>query len=504
MTTGPESRPTRPDPVEDVLEIVRHTNTLDVDRPRQIYCNRNLNLDRVDAIGFDMDYTLAQYHQTELDALSVRLTLERLVRERGYPKAVLDIEPRPEFAIRGLVVDKQLGNILKLDAHRHVGKGFHGFRPLTDDERHAYRERAFRLNSDERFVLIDTLFALPEAFLLAALVDFFETTEPNRQHEWPRLMSDIRYCIDLAHRDGSIKHEIMADTERYIMRDPDLAMSLHKFRSAGKKLFLLTNSYPVYSTHVMEFLLDGELAEYPSWKNYFDVIVTGAGKPRFFTDRQPFLEVKSDGTVVREEYATLRDDAIYQGGNIVDFERMVGMGGERVVYIGDHIYGDIVRSKKSSAWRTVMVVQEMEVELAQSEALREEVLALEEIDHEVARLTEEIAYEQTLAYRLDDLDSSQFDGETLKSARRQLMLSRDRLRRRRRERLEQLKDAEQALEEHYNPYWGLIFKLGNENTLFGEQVEDYACLYTSRVSNFVNYSPLHYFRAPRQWMPHER
>lgn len=84
------------------------------------------------------------------------------------------------------------------------------------------------------------------------------------------------------------------------------------------------------------------------------------------------------------------------------------------------------------------------------------------------------------------------------------MLSRDRLRRRRRERLEQLKDAEQALEEHYNPYWGLIFKLGNENTLFGEQVEDYACLYTSRVSNFVNYSPLHYFRAPRQWMPHER
>lgn len=504
MNSGPSGTQPVSNPVDDILELVRRDQPVDVERALQIYCNRNLNFDRIEAVGFDMDYTLAQYHQVELDALSVRLTLERLVRERGYPEAITEIEPRPDFAIRGLVVDKRLGNILKLDAHRHVGKGYHGFRELTSDERHAYREQAIRLNSDDRFVLIDTLFALPEAFMLAALVDFFERTEPDRNHEWPRLMQDIRYCIDLAHRDGSIKQEIMADTERYIARDPDLAMTLHKFRSAGKKLFLLTNSYPVYSSHVMRYLLDGVLAEYPSWQNYFDVIVAGSGKPRFFTDRQPFLRVRADGTVLGEEYAEFERNVIYQGGNLVDFERMLGIGGERIVYIGDHIYGDIVRSKKSSAWRTVMVVQEMETELSQSEELREDVLRVEELDGEVVRLTEEIAYEQTLAYRLDDLEVSQFDVEALKNARRELMLSRDRLRRRRRERLAELDAAEEELEKQYNPYWGLIFKLGNENTLFGEQVEDYACLYTSRVSNFVNYSPLHYFRAPRQWMPHER
>ena len=38
---------------------------------------------------------------------------------------------------------------------------------------------------------------------------------------------------------------------------------------------------------------------------------------------------------------------------------------------------------------------------------------------------------------------------------------------------------------------------------FGEQVNDYADLYTSRVSNFGPYSPLRYFRAPRRPMPHE-
>ena len=51
---------------------------------------------------------------------------------------------------------------------------------------------------------------------------------------------------------------------------------------------------------------------------------------------------------------------------------------------------------------------------------------------------------------------------------------------------------------------GLTFKEGNENSRFAEQVEDYACIYTSRVSNFVNYSPMQYFRSLRAAMPHER
>ena len=35
-------------------------------------------------------------------------------------------------------------------------------------------------------------------------------------------------------------------------------------------------------------------------------------------------------------------------------------------------------------------------------------------------------------------------------------------------------------------------------------MEQYACLYTSRVSNFLHYSPMQYFRSPRDLMPHER
>ena len=68
---------------------------------------------------------------------------------------------------------------------------------------------------------------------------------------------------------------------------------------------------------------------------------------------------------------------------------------------------------------------------------------------------------------------------------------------------EEVESLEDAIERAYNPYWGSCLREGNENSRFGEQVNDYADLYTSRVSNFGPYSPLRYFRAPRRPMPHE-
>ena len=62
---------------------------------------------------------------------------------------------------------------------------------------------------------------------------------------------------------------------------------------------------------------------------------------------------------------------------------------------------------------------------------------------------------------------------------------------------------EARIDRAYNSHWGSCLREGNENSRFGEQVNDYADLYTSRVSNFGPYSPLRYFRAPRRPMPHE-
>ena len=503
-----------PEVIETLLDRLQTSGAVDVDRPDQVYCNRDLNMRKIEAVGFDMDYTLAQYKQEAIDALSVEKTLERLVGERGYPEAILEIEPRPEFAIRGLVMDTDRGNIFKIDKHRHVGKVYHGFRELPEEERHEYRQTSIRFNHD-RYVLIDTLFALPEAFLYAALVDFLEEHEPNREHDWRTVYDDIRYCIDLAHRDNSIKDEIIANTGEYIAPEPSLALTFHKLRSAGKSLFILTNSYARYTEHVMSYLLGGVLDEYPDWRNYFDIVITGAGKPSFFTERSSFLEVDASEEV-HGEVDKFEQGILYQGGNLVDFEEMAGFGGDEVLFVGDHIYGDILRSKKSSAWRTAMIVQEMETELEQFRRLQDELTRIDEVDREIARLNEELTFDQGVVYQIDELidrlESDQieeaelegYDLDQLQATLGKLSRSQRDLRRRRHELIERLRDTERSFESQFNPYWGLIFRLENETTIFGEQVEDYACVYTSQVSNFLNYSPMHYFRAPRQPMPHER
>ena len=57
-----------------------------------VFCNRELKLSSVKAIGFDMDYTLAQYLQPEFDKLAFDGAKEKLVKALGYPKEVLDFE----------------------------------------------------------------------------------------------------------------------------------------------------------------------------------------------------------------------------------------------------------------------------------------------------------------------------------------------------------------------------------------------------------------------------
>ena len=60
--------------------------------PFNIFCNRELNLGGIGAIGFDMDYTLAQYQQPAFDKLAFDGAKEKLVKKLGYPEEVLDFE----------------------------------------------------------------------------------------------------------------------------------------------------------------------------------------------------------------------------------------------------------------------------------------------------------------------------------------------------------------------------------------------------------------------------
>jgi 5'-nucleotidase len=478
---------------------------LDIPRAHRVFVNRNLRLDKIELVGFDMDYTLALYNQARIEELSIRATLDKLVTAKGYPDAIRALPYDPQLALRGLVVDRESGNIFKPDRYGYPGRARHGLTTLERETISELYQRERTRLSNRRYAWIDTLFALPEAVLYAGLVDFFDHVEPPAKPDYGALWTHIRECIDLAHRDGSIKSIVGANLPAYINRDEALAETLHKLRSSGKRLFLLTNSAWDYTSQVMSYLLDGALAAYPNWRSYFDVIVVSAAKPEFFTEAHPFIELDGGGDpAARPHDGPFQRGRVYQGGNLKDFQERARGSGDRVLFVGDHIYGDMLRSRKSSNWRTAMVLQEMEHEVATHDRLRTELSRLDRLDAQLIHLDAELNERQSSLRALQKLVDQTPGSDQVTDAKRAVKESIEHLRKELRASTAQHRTLEAEIDHAFNPFWGPLFREGYEISKFGEQVEAYACVYTSRVSNFRFYSPMQYFRGPRDRMPHER
>lgn len=505
-------------------EVAPRPSVAGLPKNRRVYVNRNLSLAHIDWIGFDMDYTLAIYDQAAMDRLSIDVTAARLV-QRGYPEWITTIPYDTDFAIRGLLIDKKYGHVVKMDRYKAVGKAYRGFTQLPKDQiRAIYHSNKARAPTS-RYHFIDTLYALSEAALYAGIIDACDKRGEKVDHA--KLFADIREAIDEAHRDGTVQAAITSDLSRYIKRDEVLGPTLHKLRSAGKKLFLLTNSRRPYTELVMTHLLGSASAEYPTWKHYFDVVVCASCKPAFFQEHRPLMErVHEDreGSNMRPAQG-LERMRVYEGGNLHDFERMLGVTGDRVLYVGDHIYGDILRSKKESAWRTAMIIQEMDIEVAAYHECGDALEELADLEERRARLDDELRYHQAHFKEVQRrLDSIALTARTVRvegsaalsggppSARAISDLEAERIRAKRavervrtmlREIEANARELEARIDRSFHQYWGSLLKEGTETSSFGDQVEEYACLYTSRVSNMYYYSPLQTFRSPRDLMPHE-
>src|SRR5690606_9043737 len=197
--------------------------------------------------------------------------------------------------------------------------------------------------------------------------------------DFARLFDDIHTAIDESHQDGTILGPILADLPAFVAADPLLGDTLHKLRSAGKRLFLLTNSQPEHAERVMECLLPAEGTEYGSWRRYFDIIVAQAQKPRFFVEERPFERFEAG---LRVPHAGPRPERgqSYVGGKMRAFQEARRVVGDRVRYMGAHIYGDVLRAKKSGGWRTAMIVQEMDRELTVLANEREDIARLASLE----------------------------------------------------------------------------------------------------------------------------
>jgi HAD superfamily 5'-nucleotidase-like hydrolase len=465
-------------------------------RSDRVFVNRNLRMSAIDWLGFDMDYTLAIYRQAAMDALSIELTVERLIK-RGYPRYLDKLSYDTRFPIRGLLVDKRHGHVLKMDRHKMIYKGYHGMRRLPREElNELYQDKRIRPHTS-RYHWIDTLFALSEVTAYAAIIEALE--KRGERVDFGKLFSDVRESIDEAHADGTVYRHVTADLGRYVDRDAALARTLHKFRSAGKRLFLLTNSPWGYTDAMLRYLLGDAMPEYPSWQHYFDVVVCSAGKQHWFRDGRPLME--RDGDVLRHVRAGLERGRVYEGGSLRTFERLLGISGSSVLYVGDHIYGDILRSKKESAWRALMIIQELDAELAAHETCRPDLGRLRELEEGRDKLEDELRFYQARYKALSRGGAENGDGADVERTRIKRAL--ERVRGQLRATNGEDEQLHERIDGSFHPYWGSLLKEGHEMSIFGLQVDLYADAYARRVSCLSAYSPQQHFRSPRELMPHE-
>jgi HAD superfamily 5'-nucleotidase-like hydrolase len=493
---GPNGTTTR-EPSARSLRYREHR----VPRRHRVFVNRNLRMSRIRAIGFDLDHTLAHYDPIAVEELAFDLTKQKLVEHKGYPREILAFAYDPHFVIRGLVVDKKRGNLLKMDYFNFVTRGTHGLSTLrSEDRRRAYRTSRIRVGH-ENYVSVDTLFHLPEVYLYAALIDFFQKRNRKGPLNYESLYADVREMIDEAHRDGSLKSVITSDLDRYIRFDPELRVVLEEFRRAGKKVFLLTNSEWAYTDQLLQHLLHRGRGAPQHWSEIFSTVIVEAGKPGFFAEADPPQPI--------EELNGRKLGCVTgRGGGGAYLERVLGATGDRILYFGDHTYGDILQSKRVLGWRTAMLVPELDREIQVTQEFSKDFDRLGKLSSERHHIEiDKAAIERDLRR----LESVLRDGDTADAAKREEIAARaveipsqsEALEQRLVELAGEIESLQVKIDRAYNPRWGSLFREGNESSRFGHQLKDFACLYTSRVSNFLHYPWNYYFQSPVGYMPHD-
>jgi 5'-nucleotidase len=463
-------------------------------RAREIFCNRTLNLRSIRAIGYDMDYTLVHYRTEEWERRAYEY-MQRKLADQGWP--VADLRFDPGLMIRGLILDLELGNVLKANRFGYVKRAYHGTHQLDFEAQRAAYARTIVDLGEPRYVFLNTLFTLSEGCMYAQMVDLQDKHQLPEVPTYDRLYDRVRTSIDEAHVEGQLKAEILADPERFVEPDPEAPLALLDQRRAGKKLLLITNSEWSYTRALMAYAFDRFLPEGVRWRDLFDLVIVAARKPAFFESRSPAFEVVEDSGLLRPVRA-LKEGGVFLGGHAGLVEEQLGVSGDQLLYVGDHLYADVHVSKSVLRWRTALILHELEAELAALEAFRPQ-------QDELARLMEQKeAIEFDLCQVRMRLQRKRGGyGPTPRGSVQKLEHQAGELRARIAALDEQIAPLAESAGTISNPRWGLLMRAGNDKSHLARQVERYADIYMSRVSNFLAHTPYVYLRSPRGSLPHD-
>ncbi|XP_076939314.1 uncharacterized protein LOC143607946, partial [Bidens hawaiensis] len=154
----------------------------------------------------------------------------------------------------------------------------------------------------------------------------------------------------------------------------------------------------------------------------------------------PLAQVGGPATELPDQIP-IKHCKVFQGGNVGHLHKLLNVGSSsQVLYVGDHIYGDVLKSKKVLGWRTMLIVPEIEKESGILSASREARKLLKLMRAEREKIEDDI-YHLKWTLEHEEMDAGE---------RKMLTGKLD------------------VLEFH--PVWGQLLKTGYQNSRFAHQV----------------------------------
>ncbi|KAG5555412.1 hypothetical protein RHGRI_012825 [Rhododendron griersonianum] len=372
--------------------------------PRGIFCSRTLNFRSISAIGYDMDYTLMHYNVMAWEGRAYDYCMDNL-KSMGFPVGGLAFDP--DLVIRGLVIDKEKGNLVKADRFGYVQRAMHGTRMLSN---RAVSSKVYDSTRNLHFLNIWNFVAPVVIFSWCVLLPTYESemygrelVDLRKENRWEFLntlfsvseavayMQAVGKALFRAHVEGQLKNEIMSKPELFVEPDPELPLALLDQKEAGKRLLLITNSDYHYTDKMMQHSFNRFLPNEMGWRDLFDmvsilhimpsvnfwlylllfeyVVIVSARKPEFFQMSHPMYEVVTGEGLMRPCFKA-HPGGLYSGGSAQMVENSLNLHGDEILYVGDHIYTDVSQSKVHLRWRTALICRELEEEVSYNALIR--------------------------------------------------------------------------------------------------------------------------------------
>ncbi len=80
-----------------------------------------------------------------------------------------------------------------------------------------------------------------------------------------------------------------------------------------------------------------------------------ARKPEFFNSKMSLYEVVTEDGLMRPAMDAKKDGSLYCGGGAAMVERALGLNGDEILYVGDHIYTDAALAKLNFRYKEFAV-----------------------------------------------------------------------------------------------------------------------------------------------------